>query len=176
MCRKLLRNLHSKTINNRAQRKKAEEFYVVGNTKQQKEAMAPYRILSLDGGGCRAIIESTVLSRLLKEYPDLLNDVDLFAGASAGAILALCFAAGFSNNETSEFYERDVKGVFKTTVLREFEVCKQRLDTPWHSLVSQDLHGSIGAKYGREMLNAMLTKQFGSMRLRDLKKKGIPIL
>jgi hypothetical protein len=85
--------------------------------------MAPYRILSLDGGGCRAIIESTVLSRLLETYPSLLEDVDLFAGASAGSILALCFAAGFSNDETTEFYEKDVKDVFKTTLIREFEVC-----------------------------------------------------
>lgn len=84
--------------------------------------MAPYRILSLDGGGCRAIIESTVIGRLLVDYPDLLNDVDLFAGASAGSILALCFAAGFSNSETSDFYEKDVKDVFKNSLIREFEV------------------------------------------------------
>lgn len=117
--------------------------------------MAPYRILSLDGGGCRAIIESTVLARLLEEYPCLLNDVDLFAGASAGSILALCFAAGFSNSEASEFYQRDVKDVFKTSLIREFE----------------ELHGSIGAKYSNETLKAMLVKQFGDMRLRDLKRK-----
>lgn len=84
--------------------------------------MAPYRILSLDGGGCRAIIESTVLSRLLEEHPKLLEDVDLFAGASAGSILSLCFAAGFSNSETTEFYQNDVKEVFKKSLFREFEV------------------------------------------------------
>jgi patatin-like phospholipase/acyl hydrolase len=84
--------------------------------------MAPYRILSLDGGGCRAIVESTVLARLLETHPKLLEDVDLFAGASAGSILSLCFAAGFSNSEASEFYQTDVKEVFKKTLLREFEV------------------------------------------------------
>lgn len=85
--------------------------------------MAPYRILSLDGGGCRAIIESTVLARLLEQNPNLLNDIDLFAGTSAGSILSLCFAAGFSNDETTQFYQKDVKEVFKTTLIREFEVC-----------------------------------------------------
>ena len=87
------------------------------------QLMAPYRILSLDGGGCRAIIESTVLARLLETHPKLLEDVDLFAGTSAGSILALCFAAGFSNSETSEFYQTDVKEVFKVALMREFEVC-----------------------------------------------------
>jgi hypothetical protein len=36
----------------------------------------------------------------------------------------------------------------------------------------KDLKGSIGAKYDTEILKNMLTKKFGDMRLRDLKKKG----
>lgn len=117
--------------------------------------MAPYRILALDGGGCRAIIESTVIARLLVDYPNLMDDVDMFAGASAGSILALCFAAGFSNSEASKFYQTDVEGVFQRSLIREFE----------------ELHGSIGAKYDNVTLKAMLTKQFGEMRMRDLKRK-----
>jgi hypothetical protein len=39
--------------------------------------------------------------------------------------------------------------------------------------LEKELHGSIGARYGNESLKAMLTKKFGDMRLRDLKKKGI---
>lgn len=117
--------------------------------------MAPYRILALDGGGCRAIVESTVLDRLLVTHPKLLEDVDLFAGASAGSILSLCYAAGFSNKETADFYQNDVKEVFKKTLIREFE----------------DLHGSIGAKYDTEILKAKLKSKFGDMKLRDLKRK-----
>lgn len=36
-----------------------------------------YRILSLDGGGLRAIIETVILSRLVEVFPDLLQRVDL---------------------------------------------------------------------------------------------------
>lgn len=36
-----------------------------------------YRILSLDGGGLRAIIETVILSRLIEVFPDLLQRVDL---------------------------------------------------------------------------------------------------
>lgn len=135
--------------------------------------MAPYRILSLDGGGCRAIIESTVLERLMESHPNLLEDVDLFAGASAGSILSLCYAAGFSNSETADFYKNDVKDVFKKSLIREFEVCIVVLSA--ERLINsffKDLHGSIGAKYGTEILKQKLEKKFGDMRMRDLKKKG----
>ena len=37
---------------------------------------------------------------------------------------------------------------------------------------SKELHGSIGAEYGNEVLKEKLEKKFGDMRLRDLKKKG----
>ncbi len=40
----------------------------------------PFRILSLDGGGVRAIIQAVVLARLAKEYPTLIEDIDMFAG------------------------------------------------------------------------------------------------
>lgn len=44
--------------------------------KKRKE----FRILSLDGGGVRAIIQSTILARLLQRFPNLLNEIDLIAG------------------------------------------------------------------------------------------------
>jgi len=55
-----------------------------------------YRILSLDGGGLRAIIETVILSRLLEVYPDLLQRVDLIAGISGGAMVTSGLAVGRS--------------------------------------------------------------------------------
>eukprot|EP01111_Echinosteliopsis_oligospora_P001292 TRINITY_DN1194_c0_g1_i1.p1 TRINITY_DN1194_c0_g1~~TRINITY_DN1194_c0_g1_i1.p1 ORF type:complete len:356 (+),score=107.47 TRINITY_DN1194_c0_g1_i1:75-1142(+) len=117
--------------------------------------MPPYRILSLDGGGCRAIIESTLLRRLLTDNPTLLDEVDLFTGASAGGILALCFAAGFTNEQTATFYETDVKNVFIHSILREFET----------------FDAVVGTHYDNDNLKEMLTKQFGNMKMGDLKRK-----
>ncbi len=40
----------------------------------------PFRILALDGGGVRAVIQAVLLNRLVKIYPNLLEEVDLFTG------------------------------------------------------------------------------------------------
>jgi patatin-like phospholipase/acyl hydrolase len=55
-----------------------------------------FRILSLDGGGLRAIMETVILSRLLEVFPDLLQHVDLFAGVSGGSMVASALANGYS--------------------------------------------------------------------------------
>ena len=47
--------------------------------------MAPLKILSLDGG-TRPLITCHLLRRLLDQQPGLLEDVDVFAGTSAGAV------------------------------------------------------------------------------------------
>jgi len=117
--------------------------------------MPPYRILSLDGGGCRVIIESVLINRLLEDYPNLLNEVDLFAGTSAGAILALGLASGFTCSEASKFCQEEVKKVFTKSWLREFET----------------LGSTLGSEYSNENLKEMLSAQFGDLKMGELKKK-----
>lgn len=52
-----------------------------------------YRILSLDGGGSRALIPVSLLQRLLDKHPTLLNHVNLIAGTSTSGITALLLAS-----------------------------------------------------------------------------------
>ena len=42
-------------------------------------------VLSLDGGGTRGAFSMRLLQRLVKEYPDLLDEIDIIAGTSTGA-------------------------------------------------------------------------------------------
>ena len=64
----------------------------------------PYRILSFDGGGIRSLLTLEILSLLNKEI-DLLSQVQLFAGTSAGSMLAVSLAMGQPLETLASFYE-----------------------------------------------------------------------
>jgi len=68
--------------------------------------MSHYRILSLDGGGIRGYLTILLLERLEEKCPGFLEQIDLFAGASTGSIIALALAHGKSPTEVRKLYER----------------------------------------------------------------------
>eukprot|EP01132_Coremiostelium_polycephalum_P006059 gene6059-7547_t len=130
---------------------------------QQKQEQQPlqhhkkgyYRILSLDGGGVRSIIETVLLKRIIDVFPTFLDHVDLIAGASAGGILALDLASGQTNSEAGEFFKKIVPEIFHKS---------------WfHEITSLD--SAIAAAYTNEKLKEVLEKQFGDKTLKDLPKK-----
>lgn len=51
-----------------------------------------YRLLCVDGGGMNGYSSIVILKRLLKEYPNLFNNIDLVAGTSVGGIVGLGIA------------------------------------------------------------------------------------
>ncbi|MDI4664957.1 patatin-like phospholipase family protein [Xanthobacter autotrophicus] len=63
--------------------------------------MAPLKILSLDGG-TRPLVTCFLLQRLLAEQPALLEDVDVFAGTSSGAITSSIIAVSGTVREGVE--------------------------------------------------------------------------
>ena len=115
----------------------------------------PYHILSLDGGGVRGVLTTTLLSRLVKEVPDLLDRVDLFAGTSSGGILALGLAAGRRPDECCQVYEASGAKVFEDSIFDNLK----------------DLGNLRGAQYSNQNLKQTLTDQFGEMTLGDLPKR-----
>ncbi len=66
--------------------------------------MTTYRILSLDGGGIRGVIEATLLGRLELWCPGFLANADLIAGTSTGGILAIGLAAGMTPADLRDLY------------------------------------------------------------------------
>jgi hypothetical protein len=71
-------------------------------TKFEKKAIdvrRPYRILCLDGGGIRGILTTTILKRICKHNPAFLDNVDLIVGTSAGGLLSLLLASGYTADE-----------------------------------------------------------------------------
>jgi patatin-like phospholipase/acyl hydrolase len=69
--------------------------------------MGKYRIMTFDGGGVRGSLMATLVKRLTKEFPNLLREVDLFAGTSTGSVVALCLANGVSADTLVEFYSQE---------------------------------------------------------------------
>ena len=77
-----------------------------------------FRILSLDGGGMRGIFVSVVLDRLVQRFPTLLQEVELVAGTSTGAILTALIAAGYPPRSCTAVYRRHLAEVFKSNTTR----------------------------------------------------------
>jgi patatin-like phospholipase/acyl hydrolase len=119
--------------------------------------MPPFHVLSLDGGGIRGVLTAALLERLEEGMPGFLERVDLIAGTSTGGILSLGLASGMSPTEARELYERLGEHVFH--------------DSFWDNL--KDLGQARGAQYSNKYIKDELQKQFGSMKLSELKKRVI---
>ena len=68
----------------------------VGSMYPKRGHMSKYRVLALDGGGIRSILTTILLQRLCKEpgLEHVFDGVDLIAGNSSGALIALAMAHG----------------------------------------------------------------------------------
>ncbi|HEX6385230.1 MAG TPA: patatin-like phospholipase family protein [Anaerolineae bacterium] len=116
--------------------------------------MSVYRILSLDGGGIRALQTAILLERLEASVPGYLTHVNLFAGTSAGGILALALAAGYTPAEAHHLYLDSAASVFADRTVAEG---RER--------------GITAAFYGNENLKASLLSIFGQQTLADLPQR-----
>ena len=92
-----------------------------------------------------------MLEQLENQVPDLLNRVDLIAGTSTGAIIALLLATGATPQHAREMYENMVPKVFGSprSVYARF----------------------LAAKYDRDPLEQVLRDYFGETTLGSLRKK-----
>ncbi len=117
--------------------------------------MTAYHILSLDGGGIRGLLTVALLERLERARPGFLGQIDLFAGTSTGAILALGLAYGFSPTELRRLYDEQGEWIFHGSLI--------------HTI--RELGFVRGARYGNKNLKQALVDRFGSHTLGDLKHK-----
>jgi len=117
--------------------------------------MTAYHILSMDGGGIRGLLTIILLERIEKEIPDFLSKIDLFAGTSAGGILALALAMGKKTSEVRALYEEFSDIVFERTLFDKMI----------------NLWGFLGSKYSNKNLYRVLHEEFGNRTLASLSKK-----
>ena len=114
-----------------------------------------YKILSIDGGGIRGIIPVRLLERLEKQRPGVVQEFELYAGSSTGAVLAGGFAFGLEARFMRQMYQGFGAEVFA--------------DSLWDEV--RDLKYVLGADYSIENMKALLEKVIGETSLGELPKK-----
>lgn len=70
------------------------------------------RILSMDGGGARGLYTASILARIVREEPRLLNSIDLIAGTSTGAVIGMLLASDFPPDEIEAIFQTLAPKVF----------------------------------------------------------------
>jgi patatin-like phospholipase/acyl hydrolase len=117
-----------------------------------------FRILSLDGGGIRGVIEAVILSEVEKIVKVPLNRYfDLIAGTSTGSILAAAIALGKKSEEIIQLYRQRGKIIFPYTNL----FSPQRLN-----LILK--YGPSAPKYSDKGLIEVLQAEFGNTKIGDI--------
>lgn len=117
--------------------------------------MAKYRIVSIDGGGVRGVLAARVLQRLDAFCPRIFETTDLYAGTSAGAIIAAAMAKGAPPSVLVDLFTTKSSLIFRESIL--------------HKVLSVD--GLIAARYASEDCFAALYPVFGDAALKDLPKR-----
>lgn len=113
-----------------------------------------FQILSLDGGGAKALFTANVLARFEEDHGTRVVDhFDLIAGTSAGGIVALGLGAGLSPAEIADHYLELIGRVFPR--VRQ----KTRLLRP------------VGPTYSGEALRDALTTVLGDRLLGESAKR-----
>ncbi len=112
--------------------------------------MPPYRIITFDGGGVRGSLMATLVKRLEDHFPNLLEEVGLFAGTSTGSVVALTLASGRSADTLVDFYSlKNLKYAFSPSQFPLFR-----------------------PKYSNAHFKELLESHFpGNLRLGDLKHR-----
>lgn len=77
-----------------------------------------FNILSIDGGGIRGVYAVALLCKMQENLGiNLLEEFDLIAGTSTGAIIAAGLSVGISPNTILEMYQKQGDLIFKKSLL-----------------------------------------------------------
>lgn len=80
--------------------------------------MKKFKILAFDGGGIKGALSIEILNRIILKHPNFLNEIDLFAGTSTGAIIASFLAKGVPLEDLSKLYSKPIaKSIFSSSKL-----------------------------------------------------------
>ena len=127
-----------------------------------REKAMPYRILSLNGGGVRALLQAHFLNFVSQKegVGNFWNQFDLIIGTSAGAIVAAALQAGQSPKDIAELFEKTADKIFPTLMWKgRFVLGRVK----------------IGKSLSRKPLKEELQKVYEEKKLGDFKNPALAI-
>lgn len=113
-----------------------------------------YLVLALDGGGVKILLQWTILKRIITKFPEFLDNVTIFAGTSAGSMLAGALAANKLEDINEMINTKTIASVFERSYSQEL----------------RSLWGTMHAKYDNYNLKQLLDKTFGMQKMCDLER------
>lgn len=120
------------------------------------DAMAYFKILSIDGGGTRGIIPATILHRIYLETGKTPAKIfGLQTGTSTGGILCTGYAYGISTDRMIDLYLTRAGEIFYD---------------PWWDDLRDGFGKNTGADYGISRFKKILEGIFGKTTLGDIRK------
>lgn len=109
-------------------------------------------VLSLDGGGTRMILQYIILKRIMEKFPSFLQSVNVFAGVSAGSLLASALLLTTPRGLDRLFINENVERIFRRSYSKKIT----------------SLGGLIHSKYSNEHLRDILNETFGDISFETL--------
>ena len=144
---------------------------------------APFRILSLDGGGVRGAFAASFLAELEKRWGRPTADFfDLIAGTSTGGIVAASLSYGIPALQVVEIYQRKGAEIFKRPKPRSLS--ERIAPLAYFIPVVRGLLKSSGTKprdllhcrYSPVALTSALHEVFGEQKIGDIEKCRLLLL
>ncbi|KAF0811319.1 putative sporulation hydrolase CotR [Andreprevotia sp. IGB-42] len=115
---------------------------------------APYRILSIDGGGLRGIIPLAILENIDKAVPGWRSGINMYAGTSTGALIALGLAKGMEPAAIMDVYLRKCGMIFERSLWEEVTTLDELTGPKYDSTNREDVcHGLLDNARLRDYLS-----------------------
>lgn len=115
---------------------------------------APFKILSIDGGGIKGLYSAKIIEHLEDKYKCLVSDhFDMICGTSTGGLIALALALKLPSKDICKFYEDYGRQIF-----------------PYRTKIGGIVRQALWfGKYSDKPLKSALEQIFGDKKISDLK-------
>ncbi|PRP85104.1 hypothetical protein PROFUN_07175 [Planoprotostelium fungivorum] len=106
----------------------------------------PFRILALDGGGARGILQAALLKRISIEYPALFDNIDMFTGTSAGSLNAAALASGKTIDQLLNIWTSEAGRVFSKSCWRKIRSVNYIFEAAYDNKALKDMAEDVVGK------------------------------